>query len=259
MADNIQLPEELTIGEVTYKVKETPELKTFVTAILSKAQTDERKKLYQRIESLEKSVLDLNTENESLKVAPQQVTSETIHRSNDQKGLKEEIKMINASTPVTMEAVSELISKAFTDNLPGLLKQSIDPFVKKLEATTQEQVADYRERRLRELNDSVIPELIKGSSKEEIEESIVNAIAVRQRYATPAEPITPQVVQQTTPAARVPATPAPPVPAKVEGNPPIPTAGEDIKNMSAEEFAKNRVALLSKLSKENVYPTLNQQ
>ena len=250
---NVALPAELVIGETTYVVKDEPELKAFVTAILTKAQQTERGKLYDKIQKLENDLVTISQERDdkarelaNVTVAPK--PTEPITKAN----MKEDLNKANADTPLTIDQISAIIDKKFSDALPELLKNQIDPLAKKLAATEKSQLDAYREKRLSELGDTIVPELVRGATREEIEQSIVESTAIRQRY-TPTQPTTPVV-----PTEENPAPPVQHIPKPVSRPVQLPDEHvEDVKNMGLDEFSKKREDMLKKLGKENIYQPLN--
>lgn len=154
------------------------------------------------------------------------------------------------------------------------IRPQLDTITERLNSTEKESVASYREKMLAELGESVIPELISGTTKEAIDASVAPAKAARSRYNIPA-PVTvtttavapveavnianPQTIISTAPVAPVapnllvapapivaPTVIAPQVPA-VPARATPEYVGPNIAAMSAGEFGSNRDALYQQL------------
>lgn len=149
---------------------------------------------------------------------------------------------------LTPEQVQAMLDKKFQEELPKIIQNSLKPLVDVQSSLHQESVDTYRETRLKELGDTVIPELVTGNNKEEIEASIALSIATRSRYAVP-QTITPPITAPITPQVQAPVAPvvAPPSFTQVTSTPPSTSPLDALKGMSGAEFSKNRETLLKEL------------
>lgn len=272
------LPEQVTVetehGTITLSVKETPALKQLIAS----ASAVEKAKLYETIDEYKTQLADSTKEIERLKQTATVQTSTAqptntpmVPNSNGttnattpatvipsaaiQTQLKEaRMEPAGAPGPITQEQVNDMMLNAFKTHLPDLLKPYLDPLRAATSQLSQEQVSSYREKRLAELGDTVVPELVVGNTKEEIEASIESAKAVRVRYnaATP-PPAVPSTPAPAPAATTVPPSNIPPLPQhRTPEDTPV-----DIKGMSMEDFAKKREQLQSKLNAESQqYPAL---
>lgn len=149
----------------------------------------------------------------------------------------------NSNTGITKEDLAGMLSTTVNQVLPGLLQ----PLQEKLSTMERANLEEYRQRRLAELGDTVIPELVKGSTREEIEASIAPAREIASRYA-PKGGGTQNPPTGTPPAA--PTTQAPAVvnpPAAVQNPPANTRLIPDVSQMSDKEYAAQREELMRKL------------
>ena len=230
--NNVNIPESVTIGGVTYAVKETPELQQFIQDIAKV----EKSKLYSQFETLKAQIATL----QNVSVAPEQ--------GKDFNNILSDLKN------------SFMTKEAFKEMLPGIVKEVVKPVLDATEQTKNEELKQYREKLIAENLDKCIPDLIKGATKQELDKSLQESIRIRSSYptnpnnATPQPPVKdPLLVQQAqnqqapqqTPTQQVPTIPtAPATPSR-----PMPqaTAIPNVKQMSMQEFAKQRDALKAKL------------
>ena len=259
-----QIPKQITIDvaegqePITLDVENTPALKDLVQAARIAGGQTEKTKLYDTIESLKKTNKELTDEVVTLKAAPPVSTppatpspkgmnvtdAETTKRNQEIEARKKQNR--EESATLTQEDVNNLISKAFEDNLPQILQKAVNPLVEKTKAIEQATLNEYKAKRLSELGDQVIPELIKGNTKEEIEESIASAIEIRSRYAgTPAAPVTPGNQPPETPPVVPTPQAAPVVVPHIETPPQMEL---DVKNMTPEQYKEQREKVLKEVS-----------
>ena len=242
MTENkINLPEKITLNGQEINVAESPEL----INLLSIAQKIEKDKLYPTIEKLKTQVTEKETELAKLKVIGTP-TPNNINQPITQDKLREEMKKIQAedkTEPLNAEKVADILFEKWSNALPDLIKAQVEKSIEPIKTATSslfnEQLTDYRNRRLIELSDQIIPELVTGNTKDEIEQSIINSIEVRKRYQEnkPANVVKPIETPGVTPPAPLPRIVTP------SGNP---DEEIDIKGMGAKEFEKNREELLKK-------------
>jgi hypothetical protein len=301
MNDNKQTyPTGLTLpdGKVL-TVQDSPELRQFFETTLAVNSRNEKDKLYSNIkqhsdkaEAAEKEVAKLTTQLQEIMTSYAQSAEDRTRLTNelavrtqeaadarrnlaDYQRQKAELDQFNKENPITPDALKKAlgdlfaggIPKEITDHLAGPVKDRVE----KLEA---EAVANYRAQKLAELEGKVMPELIKGNTKEEIDASIPFATEMFNKYAaissaqagvsntgqsgdttTPITPATPGA------AASTPATPVtPPVVNTHSATPPpvkVPQVGTftnpdevalpDFKTMTPEQFASNRDAYVEQM------------
>ena len=141
--------------------------------LITKARAEEKAKLYPKIQKLEGEnaklveknnslLLDLGTKDAEISDLKSQIekskSSKEATESETVKALKDEIKTLKA-TIKDMESNAVDVD-ALTESIRG-----------------EYDVKLYREQRLREVGETVIPELVMGTTKEEIDASITNAQA----------------------------------------------------------------------------------
>ena len=231
-------------------------LAEYANAQVTSAVKAEKDKLYGTIEDFKKKNGDLSSKNAELSTQVTDYTSkfegltkkvETFiapPTPSSQKELTTQQKYeLNAQQQagLTPEQVNDMLDKKFNEELPNIIQNSLKPLMESQQSLQVSNVTDYKNSRLKELGDSVIPEMILGSTKEEIESSIEASKQVRARFTqpdtttnqTPPTPQTPQVV--------------PPTPTSVTPTPPSSSALQQMKSMSGMDFAKNREQLLNEL------------
>lgn len=153
----VGIPESVTINGVTYAVKDTPELQKFIQEVAKV----EKSKLYTQFENLKSQIANLG------KV---QITND---KAFDVNTIVEELK----STFVTKEDFKEM--------LPGIVKEVVQPVLTATEQSRQNELKQYRENLIRENLSTCIPELVKGETKEELDQSLKESIRLRASYPTP--------------------------------------------------------------------------
>lgn len=250
------IPEQITIGETAYSIKATPELMALVKTVTQQVQKTEKNKLYDTIETLKTQVATLQKEKEAIQTSSAALPVPTPKPLENPPSTTEIRNQLKASdSPITMDEVNNLLHKKFTEDLPAILQNLLKPVTDELNATKAEQVRLYRNRRLLELGDAVVPELVVGNTPDEVEQSIASSALIRQRYAavsTPVTPVTPVIpVSQFTPPPAAPIIPR------------IPFQDEQqlsVKNLSDKEFAAQRDNLYSKIKAEaGQYPSISSQ
>lgn len=224
------IPESITLGGVTYVVKETPELQQFIQSVAKV----EKSKLYSQFEGLKAQI--------------QQLASARIENS-----------------AVDVDALVAKLSERFVakEDLESTLQKIVQPAIKSIEQTRQEELEQYRQQLLTQHAGECIPELVKGNSREELDASMKESIRLRTQYPAP-NPVTGahggkvtdplieaqmKALQETAPSptAAQPAQPAQPIPA-VPLRPSMEVGtGQNIKKMSMDEFAKNRENLYKQI------------
>ena len=153
----VSIPESVTINGVTYAVKDTPELQKFIQEVAKV----EKSKLYTQFENLKSQIANLG------KV---QITDD---KDFDVNTIVEKLK----STFVTKEDFKEM--------LPGIVKEVVQPVLIATEQNRKNELEQYRENLIRENLSTCIPELVKGETKEELDQSLKESIRLRASYPTP--------------------------------------------------------------------------
>jgi hypothetical protein len=208
MKDNTKpekkLPEVIKIGD-----QEIPTSHPEIQKLLGIISSMEKDKLYDTLESYKKDITLLRQDLEKVTKAQQPTTpkpqTQPVQQSNfdnpnkhtitsedyrnDQpltsaqvvqhKEALENPKVMN----MTPEQIQEALGNVFKHNLPLVLNEALKPINERLQRFEQESLNQYRERKLQELGDQVIPDLVKGSTIEEIDQSIELSRQLRNRYA----------------------------------------------------------------------------
>ena len=190
--------------------------------LISKARKEEKDKLYPQIEGYKKQVADMTTlhNNTLLEMANKDKTIEELE--NKVKELSE--------TKATPEDVDQLTNQIQTLQLENQqLKESqvnVEELTNQINATWE--VKLYREQKLREVGNTVIPELVNGNTKEEIDQSIELS---QQRYN--------EIIQgHTGTRVSLPASNVNTQKYSIKDINPL-----DIQSMSMEEWAEKRKAM----------------
>jgi hypothetical protein len=249
-------PHVVTVNGTQVPISEIPEFKTVIEQI----SADERRKVYSRLETLERQNQTLLGEIQTLKAntnSPQttpnnpqgtQQPKETWDLSGISKEqIKSMLNEVNANTQIDYGKLAEAMSINFKESLGPVLAQ-LNSVKEVIQPLKEKAVIEYRATRLAQLGDTVLPELVKGSTEAEIEASIPNAVEMRKLYAPVTAPIAPV---NPNPGAPVVVTPAQPivipsaVPVMQVQN--TGSALDGVKGMSTEEFAKNRAAMMKEV------------
>lgn len=193
--------------------------------LITKARAEEKAKLYPKIQKLEGEnaklveknnslLLDLGTKDAEISDLKSQIekakSSKEATESETVKALKDEIKTLKA-TIKDMESNAVDVD-ALTESIRG-----------------EYDVKLYREQRLREVGDTIIPELVMGTTKEEIDASITNAQSrfndiIAKHGGNVAPTVTPNNVNTTSLNVKD-------------------FSVEDISNMTPQEWAEKRKML----------------
>lgn len=212
---NVAIPEHLIINGSTYSVKDTPEIQEFIKSVAKV----EKSKLYTQIEQLREQAIKL----ERVQISP---TPKVEAPSFDMDKFKEDI--------------SGIVGTIIDDKLAPITSES--------NRAKEQALNNYREELVNENIDRCIPDLIRGSSKEEIDQSLAESIRLRASYPSPntveARVVKDPLLQQTAldnkfqTETYIPSVPG--IPAA------DPSSNQtDVKKMSMEEFAKQRDALMN--------------
>lgn len=226
----VAIPESITIGGISYVVRETPELLQFMQTVAKV----EKNKMYSQMAILRKQIDDL-------------------------------AKTPISSTPLDVTALTESLKQAFVtkDDLAVAVKEAIQPVIQFNQQTQQETIASFREKLLQENDGKCIPELVKGNTKEEILSSLEYSKDIFSKYGggpmgrpQPAAPVVdPALAKQAaelTPDQIAPAyVPPTPAPAPKVAAPEFTggTALDTVKALTPEEYAAKREELIATAAK----------
>lgn len=192
-----------------------------VEALVEKARSQEKDKLYKTIEAKDDTIKELK---EQIK---------TLQKQLDELG----------NQNLSKEQVMEKQIKELTETIENL-KAEIQAEREKAEKEKREaEFKAYKERRLRELSEQGIeylPDLIGGDNEEEFEKSIEKSI---QRYKELQEEFEKRLGKSGEKKASTPKTTNP------AGSQVKALSIEDIRKMTPEEYAKHRAKILAEISK----------
>lgn len=233
----VGIPESITIGGVTYAVKDTPELQQFIQEVAKV----EKSKLYTQFENLKSQIQNLGrtrVENTGL----------------DTDALVEKLK----GTFVTKED--------FQTVLPNVIKEVVQPVLNATEENRKNELNEYREKLISENIATCIPDLVKGETKEELDAALQKSIQLRASYPTPSsvrtegQPVKDPLIakqleeqgDQITPTPQTPNVqpqqPHPTIPTIPSRQSPEVSGPKSVKSMPMAEFEKQRAALLEQLN-----------
>ena len=190
--------------------------------LISKARQEEKAKLYPQIEGYKKQVNNMTTlhNNTLLEMA-----------SKDKKIEELENKIVELSqTKATPEDVDQLTNQIQTLQLENQQLKESQVNVEELtnQINAEWEVKLYREQKLREVGNTVIPELVTGNTKEEIDQTLELS---QQRYN--------EIIQsQGAGKVHIPASNINTQKYSIKDINPL-----DIRNMSMEEWAEKRKAM----------------
>lgn len=220
-----KLPEVLKIGDQEFKVSEHPELQSFLSEVQAAASTIEKRKLYTQIDELKKTMEALNK--------------------------------VQVVAPDNTEGLARFKSELLAE-VTNIVKENLTPITKRNEQVAQMEVADYRNKLLAENQGTIVPELLVGTTREELDAALPAAKAAMENVknllqVTPPTTDPAQTVQKGNEAPIVttaaPAAPATPAPVKPPASTPVTTDDglPNIGSMSMEEFASKRAELEGRL------------
>jgi hypothetical protein len=220
----LTIPTTLVLGGISYDIRSTPELALFVDTVQKVIAKTEKTKLYSQIQSLQEAVKKL----EKVDVTPSNTASTDL--DSFKTGLLSEI--------------------------DDRLKKYTDPIVQKQLQQDKEDVISYRNRLLMENQDVIIPELVVGNTKAELDIALAASKEIFAKYGTPkmrgtsttTNSLPPVNVTKNTEATNVPVKETPKEEPLLETKTLVtPSVNNipDIGQMSMEDFAKQR-ALLKK-------------
>lgn len=213
------IPVEVPIAGTPVEPPAAPEApKAPETDQIAKARKEEKDKLYPKIKDLEKENTELKDLNKGLVADVARLKSEL-----------EEVKITMAD------------SEKATEDLEALkvtLRQEMDEKLAKRDL--EHKVDLHREKMLNENAGKLLPELVTGSTIEEIDQAVEKS---KTRYGEIVTAI--QTGTTPPPAPPLPPTPQPPAP----GSPEIP-AKETLRSMPMADYARDRAALHMQAAKD---------
>lgn len=254
-----QIPEKIKIGDTEITVKDHPEL----LALIETVRKQEKTKLHTDIttleadkKALEAKIKENGTATEAQKAELEGMKTKLATLTAEKAELE---KLKNPAAPKTegsedmMEKLLGKVTELITKNNQELLGK-----VTSMVTPIQQQTVDQYLTQVREkYKGQIIPELLTGKTKEEIDQNLPSVIKTSANYITVeyegknvtlAEKEAAEAVKKATPPANPPAEgKTPPTPPN-NGTPPgtdPKTLIKDVSKMSAEEYAKNRSAILA--------------
>ena len=270
------IPKTVKIGEVEYSVAEHPELLALVEA----GRTEEKTKLYARIEKAEnevKSLTDEKAKSGEITVKQKADLDKALQELEEAKTKLSEFIKKEGEEPSNVMTPEE-IKKMVADAVAGNNKESETKIAELQEQLKQRDLASYRERKLAEVKDIVIPDFVPTSltSNEDIDKAIEEAKAKSANYLTQdfkfedgtSKRLTlheianltdeekkgsgtpPPATPPTTPTSTTPPVETPPTPPAGGGNPP--SLMDSLKDMSDADYEKNRDAIKQEVMKLGV-------
>lgn len=232
-------------GAPTGEVTPTEALSADINKLIEKARADEKKKQYGKIEKMETDYAASQA-----KIASLEEQIATLIKKSGEPSKKEEKPPEGGEgvKGITQEQLDAAIRAAASSTLDRAEKEIFGPRIAQLEAQLIEaqkrdearDLQDYRNRLIESNKDSIIPELVVGSTREELDTALISA---KQVFARTAEALT----QKQTAASAGAAGKLPPVPSVNGGA--APATGSEVRTMSSKEFAANRDRLLAEASK----------
>lgn len=255
------VPTTIKIGEVEYSVTETPALRELVASVAS----IEKDKLYNRLEDANRKYQDLEKRLQELAQATPQPQSQAQSQSptTSSPSPSSPASVYRQLPPETstssQEITPDMLRRLYADMLQNFnttLEEKLTPIINTVKGLQEESLDEYRSRRIAESGDTIVPELVRGSNKSEIDNSLEESKKVRQRYlasqsaaATQQSPVNTgvQTSAQTVPPTNAAVPPAQPAPVVVQTRQTPDERKLNIKNMSMEEFQKERQRLQEEL------------
>ena len=227
----VGIPESITINGVTYSVKDTPELLTFMQAVAKVEKT----KLYSNFENLKAQIAKLS--NVTVE-APQ-------HQATDIQTYVDALR----GTFITKEDL--------TTALRETVSEVVQPVLRATEQSRVDELKAYRDSLIQKNASVCIPELVKGNTKEEMEAALQESIRLRAAYpqTPPVGHVSdPLLQQQAQNMGDIPPTPAPvrperqAIPSVPQRQSPEVSGPKDIKSMPMAQFASEREKLQQELN-----------
>lgn len=210
------IPDVLYINGVAHTVKDNIEIQNFIKSVAKV----EKSKLYSQIEQLREQTKKL--ENVQILPDPTKAVAPSFDAAEMEKN------------------IAKLVDVALEEKLKAI----------ETKKTQEQSLNEYRDSIVKENQDKCIPELVKGTTKEELDSSMADSIRLRQSYPSPntmptptGATIDPLLAKQFGEQQMIPMEAAlpkiPNIPAADPSN-----QGKSVKAMSMEEFAKQRDNLI---------------
>lgn len=268
-------PQSVEINGTVYNVNDTPALKQFFESTVNIASTTEKNKLYPDLANNKQKVSELTEKLNKDAEQLQGMMSINAKLIEDSERYRAEIAELRKGNAVSTQEMYERMEQLFKANMPSLLGQYLAPVQEFMSSMKGQQLEAYKKQRIEQYNGEVIPEMITGTTVQEIDNQLANSHEIFKKYAArpvtpapvapaPVAPVQQQPVQQPLPAGQ-------PLPVNTAGQPvnqngqpivqqpvhipvvprlqsPETTDIPDIKNMSREEFEKNRDRLFAQVS-----------
>ena len=167
--------------------------------------------------------------------------------------------VVQQSAPFDLGALVEALKGEFAtrEDLQDIVSKAVQPVNNNLEQRRQQELAEC------------IPELVKGATREEIDASMKESIALLNKYHGPfiappqgktVDPLLVNAERRAVASGEVLEIPAKPTPVKDDGKSPIPvvptrampevSTAPTTRKMTMEEFAQQREAILRNLEAE---------
>jgi chromosome segregation ATPase len=276
MAENSQnsnIPEKIKIGEVEYTVKDHPELLTLIESV----RKQEKTKLNSEIRTLEATKTDLENKlksGDTLTTAQKQelekAKADLAVAQNEKSRIEGELEGLKKAKEgkepepkptggLTLEAVTQLLAKQKAE-----LAEEFDKRVATVQSNLGKVTTEQYLKEVLEKNAGVvIPALVKGSTKEEIDQSLVEALQVSKNYIT-VDHAGKKVTLAEKEAIELAARNAPPVNPTNPGIPPVAPGQsgngdftdkslvKDVSKMSAAEYAKHREGIMREVGQMTI-------
>lgn len=238
-----ETPAENNTENVVIDPKEA--LSTDIVKLIEKARADEKSKQYGKLQRLESEYTAAKNRIGTL----EDQLSEITKKLNAEPDTKKTSENKEGETKGTLDAdaIDRAIKAAASATLERAEKEIFGPQIAALQAELKEtraldqarEVEGYKNRLLEANKDAIIPELLAGNSKEELDTSLVLA---KQAFARTAEILTQRQQTATSNAQHK----LPPVPSVNGGTAPATTT--EVKSMSHSDYASQREQVLAQAS-----------
>jgi len=212
--------------------------KTYTELDLKRVREQEKSKLYPQIDSLKEELALLKKERE-----------ERLAEAERQKAEAEAEARRKAESEMDVRQLLEAKEKEWQQKLEEEKLERERTFALLQRERQYAEVTEYRNRRLEEERDNIIPELvdlISGNNPEEIEQSIAGLRERSSRILESAQTAMQNARKEMT-GSRVTAPPTGPMDTNLEQNQ---LTAEQISAMSVTEYAKHRSKLLGKAAND---------
>jgi hypothetical protein len=206
------IPEEIKLGDTVYKVKEHPEVLELIEIVrkeektklyAEKADLEAKIKVLEAVENkskdqektlkkLQDDLIIVNSEKSKVEKELAEIkktakTPEELAEEERKRVEKEKAEKEKASSGLTAEEVSKIVSeqlKKTTEVYQKALEKKQAEFDELRKNFSDKNVAEYRNELLEKNKGLVIPDLVTGSTKEELDKSLVTALQTSKKYLT---------------------------------------------------------------------------